>query len=346
MKDTLRDLSLFNAPPGNEEALARYISNTFSEYLDSINIDSFNNFCGIKKSKMNNPKKIALYAHMDEIALMVTDIDKNGFIKFIPVGGIDSRILLSQEVIIHGKKDILGVIGAKPPHLQTDSEDKEIKIDRLYIDIAMTNEQAKEIIRIGDYITFKGKWTELRNNIVSSKSLDNRAGVAAILQVMKNLNKESLNVEVSCNVTTQEEVGLRGAKVNSFSIQPDLAIVVDAGFGDMPGLEKDETFILGKGPAIAIGPTLHRNLSKELIKFANINNIPIQIDVEPGNTGTEAWAIQVSGTGVPVILISIPLRYMHTTVETINIDDAENTAKLISGFILSIQDRLEELICC
>lgn len=345
MKDTLRNLSLFNAPPGNEESLSRFISDIFSKHTDTVSIDSFNNVCGIKKSRTNNSKKIALYAHMDEIALMVTDIDKNGFINFIPIGGIDSRILLSQEVIIHGNKDVLGIIGAKPPNLQTDDDKKEIKIGRLYIDIAMTNEQARENINIGDYITFKGKWTELQRDIISSKSLDNRAGVAAVIEIMKELNNDSLRTDVVYNITTQEEVGLRGAKVNSFSLQPDLAVVIDAGFGDMPGLEKDETFILGGGPAIAVGPSLHPALSKELIKYAKKENIPCQIDVENGNTGTEAWSIQVSGEGVPVILVSIPLRYMHTTVETISMDDVKNTAKLISGFIRHIQDRLEELIC-
>jgi len=345
LKDTLRKLSLASAPPGREDVAASLVSGIFSKYCDSVSIDNFNNISGRKETRIDSPRKIALYAHMDEIALMINDIDKDGFISFIAVGGIDPRILLSQEVLIHGKREVYGVIGVKPPHLQTPDETKEIKIEKLYIDVGMTKEQVNEVIKIGDYITFKGKWVDLQNNIISSKALDNRAGVAVIIEVMKELAKDLLDSEIIYNATTQEEVGLRGSTVNSFSIGPDLAIVIDAGFGDMPGLEKDETFILGKGPAIAIGPNLHPIFSKELINFAKQENMPFQIDVEPGNTGTEAWAIQISRTGIPVLLISIPLRYMHTTVETISLDDVENSAKLISGYIRHIHGRLEGLLC-
>ncbi|MGE5329906.1 MAG: M42 family metallopeptidase [Deltaproteobacteria bacterium] len=345
MKDTLRKLSLLNAPPGHEDFASNLVSGIFSEFCDSVNIDNFNNIRGTKISASNNPKKIALYAHMDEISLMVTDIDKNGFISFISVGGVDPRILFSQEVLIHGKKEVYGVIGIKPPHLQTDNESKEIKIEELYIDIGMNKQQANDIIRVGDYINFKGKWIELQNNIVSSKALDNRAGIAVLIEVMKELAKDSLASQIIFNATTQEEVGLRGAVVSAFSIKPDLAIIIDAGFGDMPGLDKDETFILGKGSAIGIGPNMHPVLSKELINYAKQNNIPYQIDVEPGNTGTEAWAIQISRTGIPVLLISIPLRYMHTTVEAISMDDVQAAVKLIAGFIRHIDCRVEELLC-
>jgi len=345
LKDNLKTLSLFSAPPGREDFAANLISEIFSKYCDSVTVDNFNNVCGIKKTGIENSKKIALYAHMDEIALMVTDIDNHGFISFISIGGVDPRILLSQEVIIHGKREVYGVIGTKPPHLQIDNESKEIIIEKLYIDIGMTREQINGIIRVGDYITFKGKWIELQNNIVSSKSLDNRAGVTVLIEVMKELSEDSLDSQIIFNATTQEEVGLRGATINAYTVEPDLAIVVDAGFGDMSGLDKDETFILGKGPAIGIGPNMHPVLSKELINYAKQNNIPYQIDVEPGNTGTEAWTIQISKIGVPVLLISIPLRYMHTTVETISLDDVIASAKLISGFIRHIQGRLEELMC-
>lgn len=344
MKSILKQLTNYYGPPGHEMLLTDSISELFKEYCDEVTVDKFNNIIAVKRAIPGKDAKykVMIAAHVDEISLMVTDIDNRGFIKFTAIGGIDTRILPSQEVIIHGKKDILGIIGVKPPHILDKSEkEKALKIEDMYIDIGKTDIETKNIICVGDTINFKPAWTELQNQMISSKSLDNRAGVAVMISVLKELRFIKHDVDIYCVSTVQEEVGLRGATVSAFSINPDAAIVVDGCHAKMPGLDTDETFTLGKGPAIAIGPNINKILSKRILSIAKEENIPFQIDVEPGYTGTDAWVIQVSRSGIPAALISFPLRYMHSTVEMISLADLKNTAKIISALTKQLSPHLE-----
>ena len=333
----LKDLSTFTGVSGREKEISEYIAGLFKKYCDSLEIDRFYNVNGYKKGSAEVGKKIMIMAHHDEIGMLVKSIDENGFVKFTNIGGIDSKILLAQEVIVHGSKDIYGVIGAKPPHLLKPEETKKaVKMDDLYIDTGFDKENISKFVSIGDVITFKTYPFELKGSKLSSKCLDNRAGVAVLLDIMERLSKLSHIDDVIFVATSQEELGLSGAKIAAYNINPDLAIVVDACHGDIPDASKDETYTLGKGPAIAMGPNLHRTYTKKIIDIAKEENIPYQIDVEPGNTGTEAWATQVSRSGIPTLLVSIPLKYMHTTIETINTNDIKNAGKLVSRFVSEI----------
>lgn len=346
MKEILKELTALQGPPGNERQISGYAEALLRKYCDEVKIDKLFNVIGIKRAdKTKEAKyKVMVTAHADEIAMMAADIDENGFIKLLPVGGIDPRIMPAQEVIIHGRKEVFGVVGVKPPHLITPEEKKkEIDFKDLYIDVGMTRKAAEEMIQPGDYITFRHHWVELQNGLVSTKALDNRAGVAAIIGMLEELKDAVHDVDIVCVMSVQEEVGLRGAIVSSYEILPDAAVVIDACHGDMPGLDSEGTHKLGKGPAVGVGPNLHPQLTENMKQIAKDNNIPYQIDVEPGDTGTEAWAVQVSRKGVPTVLVSIPLRYMHTTVETINMDDLSNTSKLVSAFVRELGQRLEGL---
>lgn len=330
----LKDLSSFTGVSGREEGISNYIAEFFRKHCDNVEIDKFYNVIGLKKGYGETRKKIMIMAHHDEIGLMVKSIDEKGFVKFTNIGGIDSKILLAQEVVIHGRKDIYGVIGAKPPHLIKPEEAKKaVKLEDLYIDTGLNRESISQFVSIGDIITLKTYPFELKGNKLSSKCFDNRAGVAVLLDVMERLNKLKHHDDVVFVATSQEELGLSGAKIASYNISPDLAIVIDACHGDIPDAPKDETYPLCKGPAIAIGPNLHRANTKKIIDLAKEESIPYQIDVEPGNTGTEAWATQVSRNGIPTLLVSVPLKYMHTTIETISINDIKNTGKLVSRFV-------------
>ncbi|WP_010243476.1 M42 family metallopeptidase [Acetivibrio cellulolyticus] len=330
----LKDLSAFTGVSGREEGISKYIAELFKNYCDSVEIDKFYNVSGYKKGSAEAGKKIMIMAHHDEIGLMVKSIDENGFIKFTSIGGVDSKILLAQEVVVHGSEDIYGVIGAKPPHLLKPEETKKAaKMDDLYIDTGFNKESISKLVSIGDIITLKTYPFELKGNKLSSKCLDNRAGVGVLLDIMDRLSKLKHNDDIIFVATSQEELGLSGAKIAAYNINPDLAIVIDACHGEIPDASKDETYPLGKGPAIAIGPNLHRQNTKKIIDLAKEENIPYQIDVEPGNTGTEAWATQVSRSGIPTLLVSIPLKYMHTTIETIHINDIKNAGKLVSRFV-------------
>ncbi len=330
----LKDLSSFTGVSGREEGISDYIAGFFRKHCNNVEIDKFYNVIGYKKGSGEAGKKIMIMAHHDEIGLMVKSIDENGFVKFTNIGGVDSKILLAQEVVLHGRKEIYGVVGAKPPHLLKPEEAKKaVKMDDLYIDTGFNKESISKFVSIGDIITLKTYPFELKGNKLSSKCLDNRAGVAVLLDIMEQLLKLKHHDDVVFVATSQEELGLSGAKIAAYNISPDLAIVVDACHGDIPDAPKDETYPLGKGPAIAIGPNLHRLNTKKIIDLAKEENIPHQIDVEPGNTGTEAWATQVSRNGIPTLLVSVPLKYMHTTIETININDIKNAGKLISRFV-------------
>ena len=333
-RNLLRDLTKHTAVSGHEREMSLFIKQLFGKYCDSVEIDRFYNVAGIKKGCGDNRKKIMVTAHIDEIGLMVKSIDDEGFIKFSNVGGIDSKILLAQEVIIHGKKDLTGIIGAKPPHLLKPEEAKKsVKIEDLSIDTGMGGKKVKEYVSIGDVITFKSGLFTLQNDKVGSKSLDNRSSVAALFETMSHLSSVKHKDDLYFVATVQEEVRLAGAIISAYNIEPDIAVVIDACHGDIPDAPKEETYGLGKGPAIGLGPNLSRRLTNRIIDVAKEYNIPHQIDVEPGNTGTEAWATQVSRAGIPTVLVSIPVRYMHTAIETAHLGDIKNTGRLVAKFI-------------
>ncbi|MBS4539937.1 M42 family metallopeptidase [Clostridium sp. D2Q-11] len=344
----LKYLSNSTSVSGYEENISEYIVNTFKEYSDDIDYDKLGSVIAIKRGTNNvSNLKIMLAAHMDEIGLMVKDFDDSGTIRFTSVGGIDPRTLVAQEVIVHGKREVFGVIGTKPPHLQDSSDsDKAFEMDDLYIDIGYDKKTVKELICIGDIITINREFTELQGNSVTGKALDDKAGVATMLQCAKELKKLNHQADVYFVSTIQEEVGTRGAITSTYKINPDIGIAIDVGFGKTPELDKADSIEMKKGPAITLGGNIHPTLRQKLIEVAEEYNIPYQIEVESGPTGTDARSMQISMAGVPCLLISLPLRYMHTTVETINMDDIKNSGNLIARFISEItSDNLEGYLC-
>lgn len=345
--EKLRILTSIPAVSSREEGLSGVLKNLFEEYCDRVEIDKFNNVQGVMIGQGEERKKIMVTAHLDEIGFLVKSIDDKGFLKITNIGGIDAKVLLAQEVVVHGKKDLIGIIGAKPPHLlKPEDAKKSVKLEDLSVDIGMDKKMAGEYVSIGDVVTFRHSFNELMGNKASSKSLDNRCGVAALLEIMQELKKVNFKNDIYFVATSQEELHLTGVITSSYNIMPDAAIVIDVCHGDMPDAPKDESYPLGKGPAIAIGPNLHRNLTKKIIDLAKDEYIPYQIDVETGDTGTEAWATQVSAVGIPTVLVSIPVRYMHTSIETVRLNDIKNAARLTAKFIAETGPEMEELLCC
>lgn len=333
---------------GHEFAVSNIIVEAFKDFTNEIERDKLGNVIAFKKGENNlNNIKIMLAAHMDEIGLMVTDIDDKGFIKFTTIGGIDPRTLLAQEVIVHGKEDLFGVIGAKPPHLQDESErEKAVKIEDLTIDVGFTKEKLKDLVEIGNVITIRRNLLELRENWVSGKALDDRAGVVTMYECAKELRHLKHEADIYFVSTVQEEVGVRGATTSTYKINPDIGIAIDVGFGATPEIPKEYTLDMGKGPGITIGGNIHPRLREKLVEIAKEYNIPHQFEIDPGPTGTDARAMQITRCGIPTLLISLPLRYMHTSIETININDIKLSAKLLARFISYItHDNLEGLLC-
>ncbi|MFU0799571.1 MAG: M42 family metallopeptidase [Xylanivirga thermophila] len=343
-KDFLAEVIQIPGISGYEDAVADRVSGIFKDYCDDVKIDRFFNVYGKKSSGTGeNRPKIMLAAHMDEIGLMVKDIDDDGFITFTNIGGVDQRILLSQEVIVHGKETLLGVIGAKPPHLQQGGEaDDAVKMKDMAIDVAMPAEKVKELVTIGDVITFKSPLVSMQGSFVNGKSLDDRAGVAVMLETMKELDRLNFCADVYFVATVQEEVGTKGAIISAYNITPDVGIAIDVTHGDTPDASKDDTVSMTKGPAIAMGPNMHQRLTNRMIEIAKEYNIDYQVEVEPGPTGTDARSIQISKSGVPTLLMEIPLRYMHTTVETLNMDTVKDAARILALFIASLKEGWQE----
>ncbi|SDK48803.1 M42 family metallopeptidase [Natronincola ferrireducens] len=347
LRELMQKLSEASGVSGYESEVAEVIKANFQDYTDNIKKDNLGNLICFKKGKKNNGNKIMLAAHMDEIGLMVKDIDEKGYVQFTNIGGIDQRTLLCQEVIIHGKEKIYGIIGAKPPHLSTDEErNKALKMEDLVIDIGLNKDETNKVIRIGDIITIKRRVTHLLNDWMAGKALDDRAGILALYICLKELDNINHDMDVYCVATVQEEVGTRGAITSTYGINPDVGIAIDVGFGKTPELNKFDTIEMMKGPAITMGPNIHPKIFEKLREVAKNNYIDYQVDVAPGRTGTDAWPMQVSREGVATGLLSIPLRYMHTSVETISLSDIEKTGKLLARFIASLNGiDMEELLC-
>lgn len=332
IKDVLFDLCSADGVSGDEFSAAYIAYNELKKLTDSVYVDDFGNvFASIDNKK---EKTILLDAHIDQVGFIVTYITEDGFLKFSPVGGIDKRLLPASQVeIILKDEKIPGVITSVPPHLSTDS-DKASSYDDLYIDTGLSGDEAKKRIPLGSRVLFNGEPTELLGDRISSKALDDRAGVAVILHALElvgDLSKYNIDIAFSC----QEETGESGAKMLSFRSECDLAIAVDVSFAYSKGEDKTKCGEMGKGPMIGIAPSLSKAFSDSLIKTAEECDIPYQIEVMSGETGTDADAIGISKGGVKTVTVSIPLKYMHTPLEVIALSDIDNTAILISEFLKS-----------
>lgn len=335
-KDLLKKLCLSDSPSGKEDSLYPIIEETFSKFGE-ISMGNLNNIYIHKKGQGKG--KIMLIAHADEVFLMVTELCKGGFLKF-EAKGIDPKVLAFQEVIVHGREDIKGIIGTKSSNLVKD-EEKD-----LFIDTGYNDEKLKEIVNIGDYVTIKRNFYELLNNNVTCKAIDDRAGIAAMKICADELENIKHDSQVYFVCSSQEEVGHRGAKSACYDIKPDIGIAIDVTFDNGEFGDRNLENEIGEGPVICVGPNIHPKLRKKVIEISKEYNIPYQIEVESGNTGTDAWDVQIAGEGVPSLLISIPIKYMHTSVEIVNMEDIKNTGQMLAKFIEKLSDEeLEELLC-
>ncbi|MDR2203661.1 MAG: M42 family metallopeptidase [Nitrososphaerota archaeon] len=341
LNENLAKLSNVCGVTGNEAPVREILSQLVKPYVDEITVDRLENVIAIKKGEPSKPK-IMIAAHMDEIGLMVKTITKEGFLQFSKVGGIDDRILPAQKVTVHTTTGIYrGVIGSKPPHVQKEEDRRKVlAFDDLFIDIGAENREAAEKmgISIGNPVAFDTNYVVLNNDLVMGKAFDNRAGCLAMVETLKFLDETDCTV---CAVgTVQEEVGLRGAGVVAFGIDPDIALALDVTVaGDVPGVREYDTSVkTGKGPALTVsdsGLITHPKILRWLIDTAEEEKIAIQL--ESGLMGsTDAARIALTRQGIPSGTISIPTRYIHSPVGILNMHDLENSAKLAAAAIQKI----------
>jgi putative aminopeptidase FrvX len=282
---------------------------------------------------------LAIVGHIDEIGLVITHIDDEGFLYFVPIGGWDPQILVGQRVVIAGLDgEVPGVLGKKPIHLLKDEARKKItECSDMHIDIgASDREQASKLVRVGDPVVIAAEPLELPNGRLASRSLDNRLGSYVALEVARRVSEgEGIAASVAGVAAAQEEVTLGGSQTVAFSLEPDVAVAVDVTHAtDAPGVDKKENgdHKLGSGPVIGRGSTLSAKVTALLIETAESEGIEHTLEASGRYTGTDADAIQLSRGGIPTGLVSIPLRYMHSTVELVQLSDVEGAIELLVAF--------------
>lgn len=284
------------------------------------------------------PRVLMLSTHMDEIGLMVSYISPEGFLSIAALGGVDAAILPGMRVDVHTKEGTLrGVVGRKPIHLISPDERKNVTpLDQLVIDLGISAKAVKKKVRVGDPITFAVGFERMGSNMAVSRAFDDKVGVFISCRVFEELSKTvTYNDTFVSAITTQEEIGTRGAMTSAYSLKPDVALAFDVTHAtDYPGIDKSKygDIKCGKGPVIARGPNINPVVFEALVAAAEAEDIPYQLEAEPSVTGTDARAIQVTRDGIPTGLVSVPLRYMHTPTEMIDLRDVENTIRLIIRF--------------
>lgn len=314
---------------GNIDDAAALAEKQLSQYCETKK----NNLTVIGFLKGKSDYTLMLDAHIDQIGMVVTNIDDNGFLTVAKSGGIDIRALPSRRACVHGKEKVNAVFCTTPPHL-SDGERQYKDISEIKLDTAL-GEKAKEIISVGDYVTFCSEPYELLGNRVCGRSFDDRIGVVCIIEVAKRLSGKKLPFNVAFVLSDGEELGLRGTRTATYKINPDEAIVLDVSFGDGIGISPEECGELGKGGMIGFSPVLDRKISKKLVSIAKANNIPFQNEVMGKATGTNADMVSISREGVRTCTLSVPLRNMHTDCEIADISDIESVCSFLVEYILS-----------
>jgi endoglucanase len=342
--EVLKELSEAFGVSGCEEEVRKLIIEAIQGYVDDYSVDTIGNLIALKKGPPRPSLKVMVAAHMDEVGLMVTHIEKDGTLRFRPVGGIDSRILLSKVVLI-GEGKVPGVIGTKPIHLLKDEERRKVvKVDQMAIDIgASSKEEAEEAVKVGDYAAFATDFVQL-GDTVKGKAFDDRVGCAVLIELLK----ERYPFDLYAVFTVQEEVGLRGARVAAYAIEPDLAFVLEGTICDDMPKKKDvsPTTEVGKGPAITIVDRTFfadRRLIKLLIETAEEEGIPYQFK-QPVVGGTDAGAIHLTKEGVPSATVAVPCRYLHSPTCLLSLADFENTVRLMKAALLSFNNLCKVMV--
>lgn len=330
----LKQLSEAEGIAGFEGPIRDLVRETWEPLVDEMEEGKLGSLIALKRGTGPEPRpKLMFAAHMDEIGLMVTDIEK-GFLRVARVGGTDRRVLLGLEVVVHGRRPLPGVVATRPPHVLAKEERKKtVPLDKIFVDVGLPEEEVRDLVTVGDLISVRRELSELRNRRVAAKALDDRACVAAVTLALERLAPVHHAWDVFAVATAQEETGLKGAIAAAYGVAPDLAIALDVTFAEQAGVEKTGTLPLGEGPSIALGPNFHPQLVARLKEVAEDREIPYKMDPIPGRSGTDAWAIQVTREGVPTALISIPLRYMHQPVETLAAEDVERAGRLLAAFV-------------
>lgn len=338
IKNTLERLTASVGVSGAENPASETALELLREYAPAAECDPFGNVTAVIKSDDPSAPTLMLDAHIDQIGFIVSYIGEDGFLRVGACGGPDLRIMLAQSVTVHGVRDLRGVVSTLPPHVSSDHT-KVPEIGDISIDIGMSREEAEKLVPLGSRVTVDSGFRELSGGVISAPSVDDRSGVCAILRALDMLRGRKLKYNLAVCFSAQEETGERGVKGAAFRLKPDEALAVDVSFGRTPDSTPHETAALGSGVMIGYSAALDRSMSDRLKSLAAENDIPYTIEVMPSSTGTNADSIAVSRSGVKCCTLSIPIRYMHTPIETVKLCDIESAARLICEYAAGGDER-------
>jgi endoglucanase len=332
----LKRLLASPSPSGYERPIQTVVREYVRDFADEVRTDVHGNV--VVSKNPNAPLRLMLAGHCDQIGLIVSQIDDQGFIYTQAIGGWDPQQLIGQRMVIWTEEGpVLAVISRKPIHLLTDEERKQVvKLEDIWLDIgAKDKAEASSLVRIGDPVTLQLGFQALRNNLANAPGMDNRAGLWVVIEALRRASLTSLNCALIAVSTVQEEIGLRGAKTSAFGIDPHVGIAVDVTHAtDCPKIDKRQQgeISLGKGPVIFRGPNMNPVVSRRLIEICRRREWPYQLSASGRATPNDANMLQICRAGVATGLISIPNRYMHSAVETISLDDIDRAADLLVAF--------------
>jgi len=330
---------------GHESPVREILEENWRPITDDLSVSRLGSLHGLKRGSAAEPRPSILIAtHMDAIGLMVTGI-VNGLLRVTEIGGLDARVLPGQLVTVHGRQELPGIIVQPPAHLlPADAKSGPVPIKYLLVDIGLRPRQVNQQVRTGDLISFAQEPIQMAGDTLVGRSLDNRASVAALTLCLQELQTRVHAWDVWAVATTQEEETMGGARTSAFQLRPELAVAVDVTWGKSPGSADHLTFPLGKGLTLGWGPNVHPGLHQSIKKTAEDIEVPFAVEAMPRHSGTDAFAIQVAAQGIPTMVVSIPLRYMHTPVEVVALKDIRRTARLLAEFITRLEiDYMENL---
>ncbi len=349
MKKTKTLITELVAVPGlsaYEDQIREYLSERWQPLTDERTASKLGSLHGLKKGTGIEPRRSILIAtHMDTIGMMVTSVE-NGLLRISKIGGIDNRTLPGLTVNVHTQEGVLpGVIALPPAHTLPESQhDVTVEMEYLWVDVGLLPGDVGKKVEIGDLVTFALEPQDLGDGYFSSPGLDNRSCVAILTETLELLQTRLHQWDVWAVATVQEEVGLVGAGTSAFAIRPDIAVVMDVTFGSGPGAPSHETMEMDKGPSFDLGPSTHPRLYQAFVDYAQSQEISFHRYGYPRGSGTDADKLQLAAEGIPTMVVSLPLRYMHTPVEVIQLRDIQRIARLVAGFIEQLNENFMDAL--
>jgi endoglucanase len=321
-----------------EGSVREVIAEAWKPLVDEITVSRVGSLHGLKRGTAAEPRpRILLATHMDAIGLMVTGISAGGLLRFTEIGGVDPRILPGMPVIVYGRRELPAIIVQPPDSLLPASiKGKPVKMEYLLVDTGLEEEEVRAQVRVGDLVAFATQPTDLAGDVISGHSLDNRASVAAVTACLEELQHMRHAWDVYAVATVQEEETLMGGFTSPYEIRPQIAVAVDVTHAKGPGASDWRTVPLGKGFTLDWGPNTHPVLMESFRELAERLELPFSVSVYPSGSGTDAMGMQIVAEGIPTMVVSIPLRYMHTPVEVVSYKDITRTGHLLAQFIAGL----------